>query len=195
MQKTSLLSYFLSFFVTLVSTYIVVITAEWSLVQAYTYFQGDSLKTIIGNYWIALFYTLPLIIALCVAIIRVVSLRKNANIVKEIDIAQKPDLFIIRKKEKYFSYKGLLWKPRRFRYQNPIPVCPREGCQRPIDCFRINPPQYMISADIKEMQDFLNEQNTLRFAYRCPLHGDIESAPNEPLPDLIKQAKYEQNRK
>jgi len=100
MQKTSLLSYFLSFFVTLVSTYIVVITAEWSLVQAYTYFQGDSLKTIIGNYWIALFYTLPLIIALCVAIIRVVSLRKNANIVKEIDIAQKPDLFIIRKKEK-----------------------------------------------------------------------------------------------
>jgi len=195
MQKTSFLSYLLSFFVALASTYIVVITAEWSLVQAYTYFQGDSLKTIVGNYWIALFYTLPLIIALCVAIIRVVSLRRDAKIVKEIDITHKPDFFIVRKKEKYFSYKGLLWKPRRFRYQNPIPVCPREGCQRPIDSFRINPPQYMISADIREMQDFLSNQNTLRFAYRCPLHGDIESAPNEPLQDLIKQAKYEQNRK
>ena len=88
MQKTSLLSYLISFFVTLVSTYIVVITAEWSLVQAYTYFQGDSLKTIVGNYWITLFYTLPLIIALCVAIIRVASLRRSAKIVKEIGLTQ-----------------------------------------------------------------------------------------------------------
>ncbi|MEP7136359.1 MAG: hypothetical protein ABI904_15630 [Chloroflexota bacterium] len=195
MQKTSFLSYSVTFFVALISTYIVVITAEWSLVQAYTYFQGDSLKTIVGNYWITLFYTVPLIIALCAAIIRIVSLRRNAKTVKEIDITHKPDFFIIRKKEKYFSYKGLLWKPGRFRFQNPTPVCPEEDCQRPVDCFRINPPQYLISANVTEMQDFLNKQNTPTFVYRCPLHNNIPTAPNESLMNLTKQAKYEQSRK
>ena len=146
MQKTSFLSYLRSFLITLVSAYIAVITAEWSLVQAYTYFQGDSLKIMVGKYWVALFYTLPLTIATCIAIVRILSLRKNARIIKEIDVIHKPSALVVsRKNEKYFSYKGLLWKPRHFGFQNPIPVCPIEDCQRPIDCFRINPPQYLLA--------------------------------------------------
>ena len=196
MQKTSFLSYLRSFLITLISAYIAVITAEWSLVQAYTYFQGDSLKIMVGKYWIALFYTLPLTIAFCIAIVRILSLRKNAKIIKEIDIIHKPNTWVVsQKNEKYFSYKGLLWKPGYFKFQNPIPVCPQEDCQRPIECFRISPPRHLISADLKEMQDFLNKQNTYKFVYRCPLHGDIQGGPNEPINDLIKQARYEQNRK
>ena len=196
MQKTSFLSYLRSFLITLVSAYIAVITAEWSLVQAYTYFQGDSLKIMVGKYWVALFYTLPLAIALYTAIVRILSLRKNAGNIKEIDIIHEPSTLVVsRKNEKYFSYKGLLWRPGRFGFQNPSPVCPIKDCQRPIDCFRINPPQYLISAKMREMQDFLNKQNTYRFVYRCPLHGDIQSGSNESLKDLIKQARYEKNRK
>ena len=101
----------------------------------------------------------------------------------------------IKKTKGYFRYKGLLWKTGRFGFQTPTPLCPIDDCERPVDCFRVNPPQYLISDDIGKMQDFLNKQNSYEFVYRCPLHGDIQGAPNESLKDLIRQAKYEQSRK
>lgn len=172
MQKTSFFSHLISFFITLVPTYIVVITAEWSLVQAYTYFKGDSLKTIVGDNWVMLFYTIPLIIAICIATVRIVILRRNIKIEEETEIIHRPSISVLGRK-KYFDYKGLLWEPRHFSFQNPIPVCPTEGCHRPIDCFRINPPQYLISSNLTEMQEFLDKQNTYKYVYKCPLHGEI----------------------
>ncbi len=183
------------FFITLISTYIALVTAIWGFVEAFTYFQGDSLKIMLGENWIWL-YVMPLMISLCVAIIRIISFKKNDEVTQKIDIVHKSEIPIPSQiDEHYYKYKGLLWKRGRFRFQNPTPTCPIANCYRPVDCFRINPPQYLISADVREMQEFLNKQNTYQFVYRCPLHGDLQSTPNESLNDLIKQAKHEQARK
>jgi len=189
MKKLSL------FFKTVIYAYLALVTAIWGFVEAFTYFQGDSLKRMLGGNWVWL-YILPFVISLCVALVRIVSNKKIDEIPKEIDSAHKSDIPIsIRNSGNYYKYKGLLWKRGRFRFQNPTPTCPIANCYRPADCFRINPPQHLISSDMREMQDFLKNRNTYRFVYRCPLHGDIESVPSESLQGLTRQAKYEQNRK
>jgi len=111
--------------------------------------------------------------------------RKDTKFVNKAESNYKPNISASNQNiGKYFRYKGLSWKRGRFGFHNPTPVCPIDHCLRPVDCFRINPPQYLISADVREMQDFLNKQNTFRFIYRCPLHGDIQGTPNESLNDL-----------
>jgi len=184
-----------TFFIALISSYIALVTATWGFIEAYTYFQGDGLKRMLGENWVLL-YILPAVISFFIATIRIFLFQKNVNLNDERIFNRTPDVSISNQIiGKYFRCKGLLWKPGRFSFQNPTPVCPRKDCYRPIDCFRINPPQYLISADLREMQDFVNKHNTFRFVYRCPLHGDIANAPNESLQELIRQAKDEQNRK
>ena len=177
-----------SFFITLISSYIVLVTGIWGFVEAYTYFQGDSLKGMLGGNWVWL-YILPAIISLFIAVIRVVSHKEDTQ------IDRKPDISPSKQNVgKYFKYKGLLWKRGRFRFQYPTPICPIDNCYRPIDSYRINPPQYLISSNLGEMQDFLNKQNTYQYVYKCPLHGEIQNTSNESPNDLTRQAKHEQNR-
>ena len=177
-----------SFFITLIASYVVLVTSIWGFIEAYTYFQGDSLKRMLGGNWVWL-YILPSIISVFISVVRVVPHKTDTENSRQRDISASN-----QNAGKYFKYKGLLWKRGRFRFQNPTPICPIDNCYRPIGSYRINPPQYLMSNDIREMQDFLNKQSTYHYVYKCPLHGEIQNASNESLNDLTRQAKHEQNR-
>jgi hypothetical protein len=55
--------------VAFLGSYIVLVLGIWGFIEAYTYFEGDHLKQIVGPYWWAL-YGVPIPVALCVALWR-----------------------------------------------------------------------------------------------------------------------------
>jgi len=52
----------------LIITYSTLVGGVWGILEAYTYFRGDSLKRMLGPYWILL-YAMPLLIAASVAFV------------------------------------------------------------------------------------------------------------------------------
>ena len=169
-----------------------IVTGLWGFVEAYTYFQGDSLKNAIGSYWIGI-YLIPLPVALLVGILRTRTKRdQSANI--SVETRQ-----ITREKAtadtgKYSKYKGLLWERKRFDFRLPTPLCPHNGCMRPVSHKREYPPRYLVSSNPREMQEFLNKQNTYKNAYHCPVHGELRDVPDIDLEALRREARFELKR-
>jgi len=94
-------------------------------------------------------------------------------------------------RKKYLKYKGLLWKSPRFGFGLPIPLCSRNNCERPIRHERKYPPNYIISSNLQEMQEFLNKQNSYENIYLCPVHGKLQEVPDIELDTLRQEAKHE----
>ncbi|MBN1452354.1 MAG: tetratricopeptide repeat protein [Anaerolineales bacterium] len=59
-----------SFWKTFFTSYIAFVAGIWGFVEAYTYFENDSLKNMLGSYWWVVYYLVPLIIALFIAVLR-----------------------------------------------------------------------------------------------------------------------------
>lgn len=181
MKKNILLSK--SFWITVILSYIGLVIGVWGFVEPYTYFQEDKLKNAVGPYWIAI-YLLPIPIAYIIEVVRR----------KKIPHQQKYKAKPYTTKKNYFKYKSLLWKPTWFGLRLPIPLCPRENCERPVYHEREYPPRYLISVNLQEMQEFLNKQNTYKNVYRCPVHGELREVPDIDIQDLKREARFELKR-
>ena len=173
-------------------SYIALVTGTWGFLEAYTYFQGDYLKNMIGPYWVSI-YLIPLPIALIVGFIR--SKTKNHQTPSKTYInAKKNHLKTNTSKGDFLKYKGVLWKSARFSFQLPVPLCPHEDCERPIYHEREFPPRNLISSNLQEIQEFYNKQNTYKNIYRCPVHGKLLEVPNIELDKLKREAQFELKR-
>ena len=182
-----------SFWLSVFLSYTTLVIGVWGFVQAYTYFQGDSLKKALGPYWVVI-YLLPLPIAFFIGIrrARIKQPEPNNNVTNESEQQVQPRLNHTRKNN--IIYKGLIWKPSRFGFQLPTPLCPRVNCERPVYHDRVFPPRQIISANLREMQEFLDKQNTYKNVYRCPVHGELIEVPDIELRDLRREAQFELKR-
>ena len=58
-----------SFWKTFFTVYLAIVAGIWGFLEAYTYFEGDSLRELLGPYWLAI-YGLPLFFAFTIAALR-----------------------------------------------------------------------------------------------------------------------------
>jgi hypothetical protein len=56
--------------ITFFGAYFGTIISLFGIVQAYTYFTGDELKTRLGSYWLLVFYGFPLLVALVTTLVK-----------------------------------------------------------------------------------------------------------------------------
>ena len=172
--------------------YIALVTGVWGFIEAYSYFQGDGLKNAIGPNWVFI-YLLPLPIAFVIGIVREKKRHQGNN--KFIsEVFQKGQSKPNASRGNYIKYKGLIWKPTWFGLRLPVPLCPRENCERPVYHERDYPPRYLISANLQEMQEFLIKQNTYKNVYRCPVHGVLHEVLDIELGELKREARFELKR-
>jgi len=85
---------------------------------------------------------------------------------------------------KLFPYNGLMWKPARFSFFYPTPMCPREGCGRQV-YYKTEP-----TISVKPMSGPISFQamNTYLNIYECPEHGRL-NIPDIDINELREKAK------
>lgn len=75
---------------------------------------------------------------------------------------------------KLFSYRGLLWKPRLFWFDNPIPICPHEGCGCEVSAKR--EPDVRVRSSNAPL---LRVDTVYVYTYECPRHGKLNGVPSD----------------
>jgi hypothetical protein len=159
---------------------ILVIGGIADLLGLYTFFQND----------IRILAIIILVVVVVVSGFFYFRSRHSEHIVES-----KPTSLPEITKEDSIIYKGLLWKPTWLGLRYPIPLCPIRNCERPVFSKEQYPPQYLISRDPREMQEFLDRQGTIEHVFSCPIHGELPRVPNEHPGDLQNEAKYELKRR
>jgi len=98
--------------------------------------------------------------------------------------------WLLRKKSlQVFPFNGLLWKPSRFRFKYPAPICPEKDCGCEVFC------KVEQSISIRPVQPGIFEpQAKDHFAYECPVHGVLHDVPDISIRELQIKARLVQSR-
>lgn len=91
-----------------------------------------------------------------------------------------------RRKVPYTNLYGLLWKPPFFSFNYPKPICPKKDCRREVICKTIMPRQLQL---LTNLSDWENADFSNHFIYECPIHGQLNGVPDEPINCLTEKAK------
>lgn len=97
--------------------------------------------------------------------------------------------FLRKRSLQVFPFNGLLWKPSRFRFRYPTPICPEKDCGCEVFC------KVEQSNFLRPVQPgIVKQQAKDHFSYECPVHGVLHNVPDIDILELQMKARLVQLR-